>query len=403
MVSLFDAISLVDKALKDHIAQTEVVSIEDAIDRISATNIKCKIPLPPFDNSAMDGYAVCGDGKRFEIVSKIFAGDTKSYTLKAKEAYRIFTGAKVPKNCDYVIPQEMVKIENDQVVLDDTLKKGANIRRSGEDIDIDDNILDIGDRIDSSHIALLASQGIGKVEVFCKTKVAVFASGSELKMIGEKIKDGEIYNSNTPYLIARAKELGAEVLFLGKSQDDKESLKRVIEEGLEADLIVTSGGISVGEADLTKDAFFELGMDTIFNKISIKPGKPTTFGKIGKSFVLNLPGNPLASALNFEIVGKFIINRLSGSNSPYQNYIMATLKDDIYSPKPVSNVVVGNFDGSSFHPLKGVSPGNVNVLNRSNSFVVIDQKKDLIKKDEIIKVIPISWRFFSREFVDFTS
>jgi len=403
MISLLDAIFAIDNEIKNHTVKTKILTLQDALNHISATSIKCTIALPPFDNSAMDGYAVCGDGKRFEIVSKIFAGDTKSYTLKAKEAYRIFTGAKVPKNCDYVIPQEMVELNEDRIILSNPLKANANIRKKGEDINIGDTILDLGDRINSAHIALLASQGIDKVEVFCKPKVAVFSSGNELKMAGDKIKSGEIYNSNIPYILARSKEMNTDTYYLGECKDDKKYIKGLIKKGLDADLMVTSGGLSVGEADFIKEAFLELGLEIIFSKIAIKPGKPTTFGKIGNTYILNLPGNPLATALNFEIIGKYIINKISNSNSTYLNTISAILSEEISSPKPVSSIIPGNFDGKKFYPLKGVMPGNVNVLNRANSIIVINESKDLIKKGGFVKIIPISWNFFTKEFVDFTS
>ncbi len=401
-ISIFEALDVIyDKVSIDR--DTIQVPIFEAIDQICATSYFSKIPLPPFDNSAMDGYALRGEGKKFKVIGKVFAGECKDIRLNDGEAVRIFTGAKTPSNANRVAPQEIVKVEDDHIILQQELKNGANIRHKGEDIDLNERVISDREKITSAHIALLASQGIEEVEVFKRVRVGVFASGSELKLLGEELNEGEIYNSNTPYLMARARELGCEVKFLGKSRDDKESIKEVISRAKECDLIVTSGGVSVGDADFTKEAFDELGMQRYFQKVAIKPGKPTTFGKLKDTFVLNLPGNPLASALNFEIFGKFIINLLSKIDTPYLNFVEATLRTDLNSPREVTNIIPGIFDTSGFKPTKKFAPGNVNVLNHCNSIIAIDPQTNSLKEGDSVKVLPINWRFFRKDFMKFTS
>jgi molybdopterin molybdotransferase len=230
--------------------------------------------------------------------------------------------------------------------------------------------------------------------------VAVFASGSELKMPYEELGNSQIYNSNTPYLMARIKELGCDVSFIGKSEDSLEALKNLIKNALEFDLIVTTGGVSVGEADFTKEAFKSLGFEALFEKVDIKPGKPTTVGMIDKTFVINLPGNPLASALNFEIFGKLLINRLGGYDEIYHNFIECPISEDFSKNRPVATVVPGSFDGKEFTIAKQFSPNMVNVLNHCNGFVVL---KNSVKAGDIVKFLPINWEFYSKEFKEFLS
>ena len=370
--------------------KTELLPLENANNTISAKTLKASLSLPRFDNSAMDGYAIKGDAKSYKIVGKILAGENKDYDLKDGECIKITTGAKCPKSADSVIPQENCKIFDESIEIEKSVKKGANIRREGEDIKKDEVIINKGDKITSNFIQLLSSQGITHIEVYQSVKVAIFASGSELKMPYEELNGAEIYNSNTPYLIARAKELGCEVTFVGKSQDNLEDMKDMIENSLGHDIIITSGGVSVGEADFTKEAFKSFGFEPIFEKVKIKPGKPTTLGKIGDSFVLNLPGNPLAASLNFEVFGKVLIDHLSGINKPALRAIKAKISQDFSKNRAVTTVIPGFFDGEQFEIAKKFGPNMVNVLNHCNGFIIVDEEIQQIKKDEIVEFFPIN-------------
>jgi len=383
--------------------KTHILPLENALGKICAKTLYATLSLPRFDNSAMDGYALKGDHNTYKIVGKILAGDDKDIELKDGECIKITTGAKTPPSADSVIPQENTSVDADILTIIKAVKTGANIRRTGEDIKEGEVIINKGDKIKSNYISLLASQGITHIEVFNTPKVAVFASGSELKMPYETLSGSQIYNSNTPYFISRVGELGCEVHFIGKSIDNLKDMKKLVEASLEYDLVITSGGVSVGEADFTKEAFLAYGFETLFDKVDIKPGKPTTFGKIGKTFILNLPGNPLAAALNFEIFAKIIINKLSNKNEIFLKSIKAKLFTDFSINKPVDTVVPGYFDGEYFHIAKQFSPNMVNVLNHCNGFIVISKEKSIIKKDEVVKFLPINFEFYSKEFEEFLS
>jgi len=382
---------------------THILPLENALGKICAKTLYATLSLPRFDNSAMDGYALRGEHKSYKIVGKILAGDDKDIELKDGECIKITTGAKTPKSAQTVIPQENTTQKENLLTVIKPVKVGANIRKTGEDIKENEITIKKGDKITSNYISLLASQGITHIEVFNTPKVAVFASGSELKMPYETLSGSQIYNSNTPYFISRLQELGCDVSFIGKSSDNLEDMKKMVEASLNYDLVITSGGVSVGEADFTKEAFLAYGFETIFDKVEIKPGKPTTFGKIGNTLILNLPGNPLAAALNFEIFAKIIINKLSNKNKIFLKSIKAKLSTDFTKNRAVDTVIPGYFDGEYFHIAKQFSPNMVNVLNHCNGFIVVSKEKDRIKKDEIVEFLPINFEFYSKTFEEFLS
>ena len=383
--------------------KSELLPLEDALSRIAFEDIQATIALPCFNNSAMDGFALKGHHDGYKIVGKILAGDGHSYTLNDGECVTIMTGAKVPSSATSVIPQENTSITPNAIMIDKSVNEGANIRLKGEDIQEGEAILKKGEQITSAHIALLASQGITHLKVYRIPRVTVFASGNELKLHFQQLKNSQLYNSNTPYLIARSKELGCETLFVGKAEDSVSALQSLIKDSLDCDLIVTSGGVSVGEADFTKEAFSSLGCKAIFEKVQIKPGKPTTFGKIGDTLVLNLPGNPLASSLNFELFGKLIIMILKGAGKIHHGFIQTSISQEFKSNRPVDTVIPGFFDGEHFSPADKFAPGNVNVLNHCNGMIIIDKETEVFKKGDIVKFIPIRWEFLKEEFVKFTS
>lgn len=400
-VTITQAITLIHQHTKAK--KCEILPLENILDRISSTELFATIALPGFNNSAMDGYGLHGDARHYTVVGKILAGESHSYNLTEGQCIKITTGAEVPPCVQRVIPQENTSISDTTIQINKPVQFGANIRRKGEDINVGESILKKGEKITSAHIALLASQGITHVEVYRIPRVAVFSSGSELKLHFETLEKSQIHNSNTPYLISRSQELGCETHFVGKAEDSVASLQERILSSLDCDLIVTSGGVSVGEADFTKEAFDSLGFETLFCKVQIKPGKPTTFGKIYDTLILNLPGNPLASSLNFELFGKLIIMILKGNSSTQHGFIRTKISQTFKTNRPVDTIVPGLFDGTSFTPAAKFAPGNVNVLNHCNGIIVIDKETDTLTENEEVKFMPIQWEFLQKDFVKFTS
>ena len=376
----------------------EMIPIEKAEFRISAENIFATYSLPPFNNSAMDGYAVkiSDCGKKVKIIDTILAGSSKETQFSDGETIKIMTGARVPDSTEAIIPHELVNIlDNNLIELPKEIKKNQNIRFIGEDIQKSDKILSDGDEINFSNITILASQGVTHIKVYRKPKVVVFASGEELKLHYETIKEYQIYNSNTPSLLSRVKELGGDVAFTGMAKDSLESLNEIISNSLYADLIITSGGVSVGDADFTKEAFNQFNLNTIFDGIIIKPGKPTVFGKIGNTYILNLPGNPLAASLIFELFGKIILQILKGDKNIYHNSIVTKMGQDLKNKKGRVTIIPGFFNGESFIASEKRSAGMVGILQNCNSMIILDENSDFIKKGETIKILPINWKFFT--------
>ena len=386
------------------VKKTELIDIENASSRISAQTIKAKISLPKFNNSAMDGYAILlsDAGRKVAVVDKIFAGESKHPVLEENSTIKIMTGAKIPQNTQAIVPQEDVEVlESGEIILPNDIKKNQHIRFIGEDVSVDDTIVNINNEINYATISLLASQGISKIEVYARPKVAVFASGEELRPHFEEIEPHQIYNSNSPTLISRCKELGCNATFIGSAKDNLEDIKQHISKSLDYDLIVTSGGVSVGEADFTKEAFDSFDIEYIFDGITIKPGKPTIFGKIDDTLVLNLVGNPLASQLIFELFGKVIIQKLSGSNNTFHNTIQAKLQEDLSNKQGRHTIIPGHFDGEYFTPSKKRNPGMVSILNCCNAIIILNKDVKDLSANATVNVLPLNWKFFTNKEKDF--
>lgn len=382
----------------------EIVPIDNAHEKVCAENIFAKHSLPSFNNSAMDGYGVklSDSGKKVKVLNTILAGSSLQTAIENGTCVKIMTGARVPSSVEAIIPQEdIVMVDTNNISLPNSIKSKQHIRFVGEDIQQGEQLLCDGDEVNFATIALLASQGISYIKVYRKPKVSVFTSGEELKLHYETIEDYQLYNSNTPTLLARAKELGADVTFVGMAKDNIDSLKNIISNSLYADFIITSGGISVGEADFTKEAFEQFDMEILFDGITIKPGKPTLFGKINNTYILNLPGNPLAASLIFEVFGNIILQKLNGTKNIYHNYIKAKLQEDLSNKKGRTTIIPGFFDGEYFSPSHKRLPGMVGVLHKCNSMIVLAKQTEFLAKDSFVKVIPINWKFYGNQIKDF--
>ena len=383
----------------------KILPLEKAIGYILAQDVVATHNLPSYDNSAMDGYAVKVDdaGKEVRVEHTIFAGDNSKEELKSGFAIKIMTGAKIPEGCETIVPIEEISISENGVMLPENLKKAKHIRLCGEDIKSDETLLRRSQKLNAHQITLLASQGISHIKVYKKPKVAIFASGNELKMHFESVKAHQFYNTNSPTFFSRALELGCEVDFIGTANDTLKDIQAHIKSSLDCDLVITSGGVSVGDADFTKEAFEAFGYEIFLDKIEIKPGKPTTFGRIKDTLILNLPGNPLAAALNFELFAQSIILALSGDESKYLNTIESKMMVDYPIRSGRRSIVPGFFDGREFMPHKNFSPGMVSPLAISNSFIIIEESCEILKKGCKVKIIPTRFSFTSKEYSDLLS
>ena len=382
---------------------TEIVPIEEAIGKIVAKDYSASFDLPRFDNSAMDGYAVkVNDAEKEVSIKEItYAGDEAEECFHQGEVIKIMTGAPTPKGCEAIVAIEQVTITEKGIVLPSDIKEQNFIRKQGEDIKSGTQFLKKNSKVTAYSLALLSSQGISHIEIYRKPKIVIFSTGEELKAHYEKIEKHQLYNSNAPMFYARAKELGCDVSYISSAGDSLESLKEAVNNAIDADLILTSGGVSVGDKDFTKEAFTDLGMEIIFSGIDIKPGKPTTFGKIGKCLVVNLPGNPLAGMINFEIFVKPCIAKLSGTSSIYHGLISTTMGIEHKFKGGKSAVILGTWDGSTFVPIKHQKPGMVAPLDKADGMILVTPKISFLEKGENVKMIPIKLNLQSDKEEDF--
>jgi molybdopterin molybdotransferase len=305
------------------VAETESVPLSAARGRVVAADIKAPVNMPPFDNSAVDGYAVAfadlnpnGETK-LAVSGRLQAGAASNTELKPKQAVRIFTGAAMPKGADTVFMQEDVRAEGDTVIVPSGLKFGANRRLAGEDAAKGQVVLPAGTVLDVQHIALAAALGLTEIEVRRKLRVAIFSTGDEVIEPGAKRGDAAIYDSNRFLLAELIRRLGADVTDLGILADDPAKLSGALADAASGhDLIVTSGGVSTGEADFVRDAVEKVG-SLVFWRVAIKPGRPVAMGVVrGKkdsAAFVGLPGNPVAVFVTFVRVVKPLMRRLSGA------------------------------------------------------------------------------------------
>lgn len=385
------------------VISAEIIPIELALGRVMREDSIASFDLPRFDNSAMDGYAVkCADANTTVTCSNIiYAGDDPQMILEETQTIKIMTGAPIPQGCEAVIPVENVIVNDTQVSLPDEIKKNGHIRRAGEDIKRGNIYLQKGEKVTAYAIALLASQGVTHLKVTRQIKVAVFGTGDELRPHFEKIAPHQLYNSNTPMFLSRAKELGCEIQYIGSSGDTMESLEASIKSALNADIILTSGGVSMGDKDFTKEAFTNLGMVLHFDKVDIKPGKPTAFGTIGDTVVINLPGNPLAAMVNYEIFVRAAIRKMSGIKACYHTTISTKMRDDFTLRAGKYTVRLGDFDGNAFMPFRKQLPGMLSPLEKANAMLITTPEVSLLEKNKFVKIIPISWELTSSSKEDF--
>lgn len=295
---------------------TEIVSLTDAAGRITASAINSPIAVPPFANSAMDGYAVrCNElssGVPLPVAGKAFAGAPFKEAWPANTCVRIMTGAPIPVGADAVIMQEQAVVSEQGITFTGSAQLGQNIRLAGEDIEQDAAVFPAGVKLGAAQLPLLASLGIADVAVFRTLKVAIFSTGDELQAIGQPLGEGQIYDTNRFAVHLMLQQLGCQIIDLGVIRDDQQALRNAFEQadGV-ADLVISSGGVSVGEADYTKQMLEELG-DIGFWKLAIKPGKPFAFGQLDHAWFCGLPGNPVSAALTFYQLVQPLIAKLSG-------------------------------------------------------------------------------------------
>ncbi len=376
--------------------KTETVPLAQAFTRYLAKNVCAQVDNPAFDNSAMDGYAVNAE----QLVEANFilplkgessAGDVPG-KLEPGSTMRIFTGAPVPDGADAVVIQEDIKSENGKIVFPHTVQPGQNIRIRGQDFQSGDELFPTGRRLNANDIALLSAAGIAEVTVYCRPRVLVFATGDELVSPGTPLKPGQIYESNRLSTLLQLSSLGADVVDGGTVRDDTEAVRKVLKEATDYDFVVSSGGVSVGDYDLVKQVFAEIG-DINFWKVRIKPGKPVAFGRLGKSTnFFGLPGNPVSSLVTFRLfVQPALVAWHHASYEPLMVSLPATNAFHRHAGRTeFLRARMHNQNGELVvTALKGQGSHMLGTLKESNALIRVEHDSEGFETGDTVSVLPM--------------
>ena len=394
MISFEDA----QKIVLESVSALESVEmpILDTLGLVAAEDIASTEQIPPFDNSAMDGYALLADDIKgasaqnpveLKVLMDLPAGRHTGKPVGQGEAIRIMTGAPVPPGADTVVQVELTeKTTDSRVRILREHEKGRNIRRAGEDIAIGQIVIRKGDDVSPAKIGVLASIGRTTLKVVRRPVVAILATGDELLDADEPLGPGKIRSSNSYTLVSQTRACGAESMYLGIARDTMEDVRSHFEKGLSADMIVSSGGVSVGDYDYVKDVLKELGVDLKFTKVAIKPGKPTVFGLFGNKPVFGLPGNPVSSMVIFEEFVRPAILKLMGKRRLFRPVIEGILDEDINKKPDRMHLIraVTRREGSDYY-VSTTGPQGSGILvsmDIANSLILFPRGTETLKRGE---------------------
>ncbi len=399
MISVESALETILKEIRP--LGLESVDIMTALGRTTGEDIRATRPNPPWDNSAMDGYALIdtdtkgateGSPAKLKVIYDLPAGQVPKGPVEKGQAVRIMTGAPVPEGATAVVMVEKTSSGEGFVNVRSEVKPGENIRKTGEDFKNGEVVVKKGSLVRPAEVSMLATVGVPFLLVYKKPRVAIVSTGDELCGIDEAPSKGKILNSNGYALAALAAACGAEPVQLGIARDTKESLREKLKIAMEADCIISSGGVSVGDYDFVKDVLKELGSEMIFWKVAMKPGKPLAFGVIGGKPAFGLPGNPISSMVAFEQFVRPALYKMAGRKDIFTSVFRARLTKDLKIKPGRMNFVRAELastdSGFSVTPLDGQGSGVISTMVRANSFIIVPQDSTGFKKDDIVKVQP---------------
>ena len=379
--------------------ECETIALMSALGRVLAVDITSPADVPNHTNSAMDGYAFRGTDlptsgeKQFRLVGTALAGAPYRGSVKSGECVRIMTGAVMPDGTDSVVMQERVQANFDEIVISTGEKHGSNVRYAGEDIRIGDVVVRKGTRIGASQLGLLASLGLVEVQVFQKPRIGYFSTGDELKAVGVPLQIGEVYDSNRYTLHAMLNNLGVEPFDLGVVRDDPDMIENVIETAAqEVDLLISTAGASVGDADYIRDILNRLGQ-VAFWKVSVKPGRPLSFGKLDDSLFFGLPGNPVSVMVTFQIFVKPAISKLTGEATFFEPKLWIKTVSDLRKRPGRMEYQRGilSIDSSGDTVVSSTGEqgsGILSSMNQANCFIILPDDSVGAKAGDRVEVQP---------------
>ncbi|KAF1083430.1 MAG: Molybdopterin molybdenumtransferase [Candidatus Rifleibacterium amylolyticum] len=387
------------------ISGSEIVPLEKACCRTLHGNVVAEANVPAHTNSGVDGYALYAAdiaedcSVRFLIKDTVLAGQIFRGHIGRGECLRIMTGATVPESLDTVVMQEHVEIEDGFIRLNHRYKAGKNVRHAGEDIKIGETVLEAGRRLTPPDVGLLASLGIGEVEVRRRLKIAVASTGNEVKLPGQPLLAGSLYDSNRYSLMAALSRPDIEIIDLGILPDNVDSLLQSFNDaGKQADVIIASGGVSMGDADYTKMALHQSGL-VDFWRVAIKPGRPLAYGRIGEAAFFGLPGNPVAVMVTFYFFVLPAIEKMLGiSDQPIVPVFKARTTEDLRKlpgRTEVQRAIISRDEKGDWQVRTSGRQGSgmLSSMSRANAFIILDHDRERVKVGEWVDVKPFSALF----------
>ena len=379
------------------VSASECVSIRESLGRILSKDVISPVNVPQHDNSAMDGYAVVGDdlsenaNPQLTVIGTAFAGQPFDGTVKNGECVRIMTGAVIPNGADTVVMQERTERNGDTASVD-YFPTGSNTRKAGEDLSMGSAALKRGHKVQPADLGLIASLGIPEVNVYRKLRVAFFSTGDELVGIGTPLGDGQIYDSNRYTIFGMLSELGCEIIDMGVIKDTPDAVEEAFRSSTDiADVVITSGGVSVGEADFIKPILNKLG-EALFWKIAMKPGRPLAFGRIGKANFFGLPGNPVAVMVTFYQFVQNALRLLQGQtdtspNPTFKAQVTEPLKKAPGRTEFQRGILAIKSNGDwAVQPTGNQGSGILSSMSQAHCFIVLPNDKGAVEPGELVNV-----------------
>ncbi len=374
----------------------EGVELSAAAARVLAEDARAVVDLPPFPSSAMDGFAVRSEDTpgRLPVVARIAAGVPAPRALEAGEAMAIATGGVVPAGADSVIPIEYVVEDDNSVEIPNRVVQGDNVRSRGGDVSAGEVVVPRGARLGAAQIGALAAAGLDRVVAGRRPRVAVLATGTELRRPGEPLGPGEVYEANGVLLAAAFASAGADVDALPAVADDESSHLAALERGLAADVLVTSGGVSVGPHDLVRRILSELGVEEIFWGVAVKPGKPLAFGVRGSTLVFGLPGNPVSSLVGAEVFVRPALLALQGATVPgpvfFEGRLTAAVRRNAHRDEFLRARSAASEDGVLLEPVTGQESHMIARAAAADALVLAPRGEGELMAGERVRYLPLA-------------
>ena len=371
---------------------TETILIDQLLNRVLAEDIIVQKNLPSFNNSAMDGFAFryAERGRTLKVKKRIFAGDRPAAELAEGECYKIMTGAQVPSDADTIVPiEDCPHITEEEVTIPESVRQGNAFREKGEEQREGEVLFQKGEVVTPAHIALLSAQGIMAAIVYKRLQIAVLSTGDEIREPWEQASEDEIYNANAFAITSLLKRYGFAPTYAGAIPDDLEKTTELIGKLKHYDVVITTGGISMGDADFLEEAFTNNGLKSLFHGVNVKPGRPTMMGTMGETFVMAMPGNPLTAMLNTLLLSLPVLFKMQGSTAYLHDFVYADNAKTFKMRPGRSNVVLGSMRQGCFHVTRNnkYGSGMLTPIVESNAVAIFDESVGEVTEGERIKVI----------------